>query len=115
MTEERNWLQRVAVPQLKVFCSSYDLDFQLVDMRQGVSEYMVTNPESITVSLHEIRECRRISGGQFFLVTNSLASTIDWLIENVYICVYIYIYINIIYMYVYIYTIYIYVYIYIYI
>ena len=69
MKEERTVLFREAFPDLQDLCKSVGLEFQVVDMRWGVSEHMVADHGVSAISRQQIALCQRLSTGPKFVVT----------------------------------------------
>ena len=65
---ERNILPRKAYPQLREFCQDLGLDFQVVDMRWGVTDDMMNDHQVSALCLREIEICRQVSCGPNFVV-----------------------------------------------
>ena len=73
MREERNWLAAKAYPQIKEFCNDeLDMDFQVVDMRWGVSDDATNEHITEDLCLSEIAKCQRASFGPNFVVMSWL-------------------------------------------
>lgn len=70
MIEERNWILHKAVPKLQLFATKNYLDFQLVDLRWGLSEEIECEPENLPVYLEQIEYCRTLSAGPSFVVND---------------------------------------------
>ncbi|KAJ8318731.1 hypothetical protein KUTeg_003822 [Tegillarca granosa] len=69
MRAERNTLAREVYPKLKEICSRYDLDFQVVDMRWGVTEDSQNDHSVEKICLLEVENCQRVSLGPNFVVS----------------------------------------------
>ena len=69
MKEERTVLFREAFPDLQDLCKSVGLEFQVVDMRWGVSEHMVADHGVSAICRQQIALCQRLSTGPNFVVT----------------------------------------------
>ncbi|KAJ8318733.1 hypothetical protein KUTeg_003824 [Tegillarca granosa] len=70
MRAERNTLAREVYPRLKEICFKYDLDFQVVDMRWGVTEDSQNDHSVEQICLTEIENCQNVSlGPNFVLIT----------------------------------------------
>ena len=68
MKEERTVLFREAFPNLQDLCKSVGLEFQVVDMRWGVSEHMVADHGVSAICRQQIALCQRLSTGPNFVV-----------------------------------------------
>ena len=66
---ERNYLARLAYPQLQEWCQSLGLEFQVVDMRWGVTQDAVLDHATTSICLQQIAECQRLSRGTNFVVS----------------------------------------------
>ena len=76
MREERNWLAAEAYPQIKEFCNEeLDMDFQVVDMRWGVTDDATNEHITEDLCLAEIAKCQRTSFGPNFVVVTWLSLT----------------------------------------
>ena len=71
MFDERSAIREHAYPELKQFCLSKGLDFQLVDLNFGWrDEHPSLNIEQISkLYNHEIAECQNLSLGPSFVVS----------------------------------------------
>ncbi|XP_041365002.1 uncharacterized protein LOC121380241 [Gigantopelta aegis] len=67
MNVERNALLSEVVPQLKEFCAGLDLDFQLVDLRWGLTEDVQNDHSAKKLCLLEIENCQNVSLGPNFI------------------------------------------------
>ncbi|CAH1796820.1 unnamed protein product [Owenia fusiformis] len=67
MRAERNTLVKVAYPRLKNYCSDLGLDFQVVDMRWGVTDDATNDHGTEDLCLTEIANCQRLSVGPNFV------------------------------------------------
>ncbi|XP_056017514.1 uncharacterized protein LOC125672012 [Ostrea edulis] len=67
MRAERNILSREVFPKLKQFCLSKDLDFQVVDMRWGVTEDSQNDHSVEKICLQEVENCQQMSLGPNFV------------------------------------------------
>lgn len=65
---ERNTLPRGAYPELQKFCAEYGLDFQVVDMRWGVTDELMNDHLVSELCLREIDTCKKVSCGPNFVV-----------------------------------------------
>ncbi len=66
---ERNTLAKEAYPTLKEFCREKGLDFQVVDLRWGITD-AATNDHSVErICLQEIAHCQDLSQGPNFVVS----------------------------------------------
>lgn len=68
MRAERNILSREVFPKLKELCLSKDLDFQVVDMRWGVTEDSQNDHSVERICLQEVENCQQMSLGPNFVV-----------------------------------------------
>ena len=71
MRAERNAIVRDVIPILKEDCARFDLDFQLVDMRWGVTEDSQNDHSVEKICLLEVQNCQKISLGPNFIVCYS--------------------------------------------
>jgi len=69
---ERNALQRGAFPALQRYCAEQGLDFQVVDLRWGVTDEVINDHQVAALCLREITTCQRLSVGPNFVVSISL-------------------------------------------
>ena len=67
--EERNALVRSAYPELKAYCSSLGLDFQVIDLRWGIPDDTAIDHRMEKICLKEIENCQRLSRGPNFVVS----------------------------------------------
>ena len=66
---ERNILPERAFPVLQEVCEAQGLDFQVVDMRWGVTAEMMNDHQVSALCLQEINTCRQVSCGPNFVVS----------------------------------------------
>jgi hypothetical protein len=66
--QERNELAKRVFPYLKTYCATKGLDFQVIDMRWGVSDMNVSLHQTSEVCLNEIELCQKMSLGPSFIV-----------------------------------------------
>ncbi|XP_033743457.1 NACHT domain- and WD repeat-containing protein 1-like [Pecten maximus] len=72
MRAERNAIVREATPKLRDFCAEHDLDFQMVDMRWGVTDDSQNDHSVEKICLLEVENCQKISlGPNFVLIKGS--------------------------------------------
>lgn len=71
MHAERNTLARHVYPLLKEYCAGLDLDFQVVDMRWGVTEDSQNDHSVENLCLREISNCQNMSLGPNFVVNSA--------------------------------------------
>ncbi|XP_021358901.1 NACHT domain- and WD repeat-containing protein 1-like isoform X2 [Mizuhopecten yessoensis] len=72
MRAERNAIVREATPKLREFCAEHDLDFQMVDMRWGVTDDSQNDHSVEKICLMEVENCQKISlGPNFVLIKGS--------------------------------------------
>ncbi|XP_069125170.1 uncharacterized protein [Argopecten irradians] len=72
MRAERNAIVRDATPKLRDFCAEHDLDFQMVDMRWGVTDDSQNDHSVEKICLLEVENCQKISlGPNFVLIKGS--------------------------------------------
>ncbi|KAL3876006.1 hypothetical protein ACJMK2_033895 [Sinanodonta woodiana] len=70
MREERNMLARVVYPRLQKICADQDLEFQVVDMRWGVTDDSQNDHSVEKLCLLEVENCQKDSlGPNFMLIT----------------------------------------------
>ncbi|XP_063446187.1 uncharacterized protein LOC134725872 isoform X2 [Mytilus trossulus] len=67
MRAERNAIVRDVNPLLKEYCAKYDLDFQIVDMRWGVTEDSQNDHSVEKICLLEVENCQNLSLGPNFI------------------------------------------------
>ncbi|XP_061195706.1 uncharacterized protein LOC133203923 [Saccostrea echinata] len=67
MRAERNILSHEVFPKLKQLCLSKDLDFQVVDMRWGVTEDCQNDHSVDKICLQEVANCQKLSLGPNFV------------------------------------------------
>ncbi|VDH96754.1 Hypothetical predicted protein, partial [Mytilus galloprovincialis] len=67
MRAERNAIVREVNPILEEYCSKYDLDFQIVDMRWGVTEDSKNDHSVEKICLLEVENCQNLSLGPNFI------------------------------------------------
>jgi WD40 repeat protein len=65
--QERNELAKRVFPYLKTYCATKGLDFQVIDMRWGVSDMNVSLHQTSEVCLNEIELCQKMSLGPSFI------------------------------------------------
>ena len=61
-------LANYVYPDLRKFCASVDLDFQVVDMRWGVTEDSQNDHSVEQLCLLEVENCQKMSRGPNFVV-----------------------------------------------
>ena len=66
---ERNMLPRLAYPKLQQHCSREGLDFQVVDMRWGVTDDVINDHQVSQLCINEIVTCQQLSCGPNFVVS----------------------------------------------
>ncbi|XP_061195715.1 NACHT domain- and WD repeat-containing protein 1-like [Saccostrea echinata] len=71
MRAERNILSREVFPKLKQLCLSKDLDFQVVDMRWGITEDSQNDHSVEKICLQEVENCQKLSLGPNFVPISS--------------------------------------------
>ena len=69
MRAERNSLHRLAHPKLQELCRGLGLEYQVVDMRWGVTDEAVNEHLTSKLCIREIKNCQRISAGPNFVVS----------------------------------------------
>ncbi|XP_076445390.1 NACHT domain- and WD repeat-containing protein 1-like [Babylonia areolata] len=67
MRAERNMLARQVYPQLRQHCAQFDLDFQVVDLRWGLTAETQNDHSGTKVCLQEIKNCQDVSLGPNFV------------------------------------------------
>ncbi|XP_063408936.1 uncharacterized protein LOC134692415 [Mytilus trossulus] len=67
MRAERNAIVREVIPILEEYCAKYDLDFQMVDMRWGVTEDSINDHSVGKICLLEVENCQNLSLGPNFI------------------------------------------------
>ena len=87
MRAERNTLARYVYPQLRDFCMKLNMDFQVVDMRWGVTEDSQNDHSVEELCLQEVKNCQKYSRGPNFIVSWPLFYLVlTW--NNAVICIY---------------------------
>ena len=66
---ERNILPQFAYPKLEEFCAARGIDFQVVDMRWGVTDELVHDHQVSSLCISEIKTCQQLSCGPNFVVS----------------------------------------------
>ena len=69
MRAERNMLARQVYPELRQRCAELDLDFQVVDLRWGLTSETQNDHSGTKVCLQEIKNCQDVSLGPNFVVS----------------------------------------------
>ena len=69
MRAERNAIVKEVHPFLEEYCAKYDLDFQIVDMRWGVTEDSQNDHSVEKICLLEVENCQNLSLGPNFIVS----------------------------------------------
>jgi hypothetical protein len=69
MRAERNILSLEVFPRLKEYCGRHDLDFQVVDMRWGITDESQNDHSAEKICLQEIDNCQQTSLGPNFVVS----------------------------------------------
>ncbi|XP_064636230.1 uncharacterized protein LOC135493155 isoform X2 [Lineus longissimus] len=64
---ERNYLMKKTYPELKKFCHGLGYEFQVVDMRWGIREYSNDEHTATELCLQELKLCKDLSTGPFFV------------------------------------------------
>lgn len=90
MRAERNMLARQVYPELRRRCAEFDLDFQVVDLRWGLTAETENDHSGTKVCLLEIKNCQDMSLGPNFVVSGihihwllfSLCSLDTWCKKN---------------------------------
>lgn len=72
MRAERNTLVCEVYPELRDYCTSCGLDFQVVDMRWGVTDDSSNDHSVEQLCLLEVANCQKVSVGPNFIVCFSL-------------------------------------------
>lgn len=75
---ERNILPQRAYPELRQYCSKNGLDFQVADMRWGVTQDMVDDHQVTDLCLMEIENCQKLSVGPAFVVSTSFIKFLQY-------------------------------------
>ncbi|ELT94036.1 hypothetical protein CAPTEDRAFT_111186, partial [Capitella teleta] len=65
---ERNILPKKVYPELQKFCNERGLDFQVVDMRWGVTDDVMNDHLVSELCIREIRTCKKVSCGPNFVM-----------------------------------------------
>ena len=64
-------------PKLRDYCKkTYGLEFQVYDMRWGISHEITSSHMTTTVCLNEIKNCQKYSAGPNFIVNFQILSII---------------------------------------
>uniref|UniRef100_A0A5F9DE99 Uncharacterized protein n=1 Tax=Oryctolagus cuniculus TaxID=9986 RepID=A0A5F9DE99_RABIT len=69
MEAEREFLQRSAYPELRIFCQKHGLVFEAVDLRWGIREPEATALLTPDLCLEELGRCQQTSTGPAFVVS----------------------------------------------
>ena len=69
---ERNILARKAYQDLERYCDQLGLDFQVVDLRWGVTDEVINDHQVSELCLKEITACQVVSCGPNFVVRLTL-------------------------------------------
>ncbi|MBD3189391.1 MAG: DUF4062 domain-containing protein [Candidatus Heimdallarchaeota archaeon] len=64
---ERNSLHEKVFPRLKQLCHSYGTEFQVVDLRWGITDAMANNQKTLETCLREIKRCQQLTPKPNFL------------------------------------------------
>ena len=67
MMVERNVLQELVFPRLRLICEAYGTRFQVVDLRWGVSVQAQRDQQTMPLCIDEIKRCRDISPRPHFI------------------------------------------------
>ena len=67
---ERNCLYHNAYPKLKQICSERGLEFQVLELRWGVTDDVINDHQVSQLCLDEIVNCQNLSCGPNFVVRN---------------------------------------------
>jgi hypothetical protein len=65
---ERAALHKVVFPRLQGLCRRHDFEFEVVDLRLGVSEEAVQSHRSVLICLEELRRCQENSLRPYMLI-----------------------------------------------
>ena len=65
---ERNCLYQNAYPKLKKICSEKGLEFQVLDLRWGVTDDVINDHQVSQLCLDEVVNCQKLSCGPNFVV-----------------------------------------------
>lgn len=66
---ERDYLIANIYPKLKTYCKTeYNIDFQILDMRWGISNELTNAHMATTICLDEVKKCQKYSLGPNFIV-----------------------------------------------
>ena len=67
--DERDYLIQFIYPRLRSYCrEKYGMEFQVIDMRWGISNEASGDLAATTICLNEIKNCQNISIGPNFVV-----------------------------------------------
>lgn len=69
MRAERNMLSQHVYPQLQQHCASLGLDFQVVDLRWGLTVETENDHSGARICMQEILNCQDVSLGPNFVVS----------------------------------------------
>ncbi|MBD3191243.1 MAG: DUF4062 domain-containing protein [Candidatus Heimdallarchaeota archaeon] len=64
---ERNSLHEKVFPRLRELCNSYGTQFQVVDLRWGITDAMANNQKTLETCLREIERCQQLTPKPNFL------------------------------------------------
>ena len=67
---ERNRLMKDIFPELRKYCQSKGLEFEVVDMRWGVRDDATSDHLTSELCMREIENCKRLSMGPCFVVSS---------------------------------------------
>ena len=67
---------RRTFPCLRAYCQTYNLEFQVVDMRWGVRDENITYHQTSDICVQEIWNCQRLSLGPSFIVSQENISSL---------------------------------------
>lgn len=72
---ERNMLAHKAYPLLQEFCQQHNLQFQVVDLRWGVTDNVTNDHQVEALCIQEIQNCHTLSLGPNFVVSHVTSPT----------------------------------------
>lgn len=68
MVREREIIQSVVVPKLKKYCKSYGWQFEVVDLRWGISKEASAQHRTMRICISELKHCQNMSPKPNFVV-----------------------------------------------
>lgn len=68
MTLERNLLQKYIVPELKAYCRTKGWQFEVIDLRWGISAEAASHHKTMRICLNELKRCVELSPRPNFIL-----------------------------------------------